>query len=226
MHDTNHKGNVAEAAIAAAAVNLGIPVLRPQFEHGRYDLVFEVDGRFVRVQCKSAPRHGDVVVVRLSGHRMTTRGSVRSTYSVDEIDAVVAYCEELDECYWLPIELVAGMGGIHLRLRSPLNGQRASINWAEDFVLEGAVAQLGERRSGTPKATGSSPVSSTPQIAPDSAIVGSNEFRRLFGWYAERAAAGHEIFVTRRGKPYVRLLPAPDQFALDGSARNGGPAGP
>jgi hypothetical protein len=52
MHDTNHKGNVAEAAIAAAAVELGIPVLRPQFEHGRYDLVFEINERFFRIQCK------------------------------------------------------------------------------------------------------------------------------------------------------------------------------
>jgi PD-(D/E)XK endonuclease len=74
MHDTNHKGNVAEAAIAAAAVELGIPVLRPQFEHGRYDLVFEINERFFRIQCKWSPRQGDVVVVRLSAYRMTTRG--------------------------------------------------------------------------------------------------------------------------------------------------------
>jgi hypothetical protein len=27
-------------------------VLRPQFEHGRYDLVFEINERFFRIQCK------------------------------------------------------------------------------------------------------------------------------------------------------------------------------
>jgi len=42
----------------------------------------------------------------------------------------------------------------------------------------------------------------------------------------ERAAAGEEFFVTRRGKPYVRLLPARGQLALDGDAQNGGPVAP
>jgi prevent-host-death family protein len=38
------------------------------------------------------------------------------------------------------------------------------------------------------------------------AEVGAHEFRNRFGWYMERAAAGEEIRVTRRGRPYVRLL--------------------
>jgi antitoxin (DNA-binding transcriptional repressor) of toxin-antitoxin stability system len=42
----------------------------------------------------------------------------------------------------------------------------------------------------------------------------------------ERSAGGEEFLVTRRGKPYVRLLPAREQLALEPSARNGGPAGP
>jgi prevent-host-death family protein len=37
--------------------------------------------------------------------------------------------------------------------------------------------------------------------------VGAHEFRNRFGWYMERAAAGEEFLVTRRGKPYVRLVP-------------------
>jgi prevent-host-death family protein len=39
-------------------------------------------------------------------------------------------------------------------------------------------------------------------------VVGANEFRNRFGWYMERAAAGEEFLVERRGKPYVRLVPA------------------
>jgi PD-(D/E)XK endonuclease len=112
VQDSNHKGNVAEAAIAAAAVRLGIGVLRPQAEHGRYDLVFEVDGSFLRIQCKWSPLRADVVVVNLTGSRLTNAGSIRSTYGSDEIDAVVAYCEELDQCYWLPIDLVAGRNAV------------------------------------------------------------------------------------------------------------------
>ena len=41
------KGNVAEAAITAAAVKLGIGVLRPTGDGYRYDLVFDVGDRFL-----------------------------------------------------------------------------------------------------------------------------------------------------------------------------------
>ncbi len=60
-HDPNLKGNVAELKIAAEAARLGIDVLRPMTEHCRYDLVFEVGGELLRVQCKWAPsrRRGD-----------------------------------------------------------------------------------------------------------------------------------------------------------------------
>jgi hypothetical protein len=66
--DPNHKGAVAEAKIAAAAIELGVPVLKPMSEHGRYDLVFEAGGEFLRIQCKWSPMKADVVVVNLTGY--------------------------------------------------------------------------------------------------------------------------------------------------------------
>ena len=87
----------------------------------------------------------------------------------------------------------------------PKNGQRASLNWSHDHQLAGAVAQLGERLTGSQEARGSSPLSSTSS-APET--IGAHKFRNLFGWYAERAAAGEEFLITRRSKPYVRLGPA------------------
>jgi antitoxin (DNA-binding transcriptional repressor) of toxin-antitoxin stability system len=41
------------------------------------------------------------------------------------------------------------------------------------------------------------------------------------GGTRKRAAAGQEILVTRRGKPYVRLLPARDQLALESESEAG-----
>ena len=54
MADTTLKGAIAEAAITAAAVELGIVVLRPLVEGRRYDLIFDVEHRLCRVQCKWA----------------------------------------------------------------------------------------------------------------------------------------------------------------------------
>ena len=226
MQDSNHKGNVAEAVIAAEAMKLGVPVMKPMSEHGRYDLIFDLGSRLLRVQCKWGNRRGDVVAAKLGGNYLSPNGYVRSTYGAEEVDAIAIYCGDMDQCYLLPIELVEGQGMVHLRLAPPRNGQRAALHFAADHTLSGAVAQLGERWYGIPEATGSSPVSSIPQAASGPDVVGAHDFRCLFGWYAQRAAAGHEILVTRRGKPYVRLIPAREQLALDSGDRNGGPARP
>jgi prevent-host-death family protein len=209
---SNQKGNVAEAAVLAAAVKLGVNVLRPQFEHGRYDIAFEIAGKLIRVQCKWAPRRDGVVVVNLAGFRYTATGHVRSVYTADEIDAVVAYCEELDECYYLPVEMVDGMRALHLRLEAPKNAQRAALNWAPEHTLAGAIAQLGERLRGTQEVAGSSPASSIKKGA--GITFGAHRFRNLFGWYMQRASRGETFEITRRGKPFARLLPPEAQLEL------------
>jgi prevent-host-death family protein len=206
----NHKGAVAEIKIAAAAVELGIPVLAPLTEHGRYDLAFEIGSRLLRVQCKWAAldRAAGVVKVYLQTSCCTPAGYVRTSYAEDEIDLIAAYCGALDRCYLLPAALVARRSAIHLRLSAARNGQRACINLASDFEFAGAVAQLEERRHGMAEARGSSPLSSTPPVD-DSArrSVGAHEFRERFGYHLERAAGGEEILITRHGRPFVGLVP-------------------
>ena len=157
------KGSIAEAVIAAEAVKAGIMVLRPVVEGRRYDLVFDLGDRMLRVQCKSGRLKGGVIAVHTRTSRHTPRGYVWTTYQAEEINALAVYCPKLDRCYLLPIELVAGRSAIHLRIAAAANNQRASVHFAAEFAFPGAIAQLGERRAGSAKVEGSSPSSS---IAP------------------------------------------------------------
>jgi hypothetical protein len=157
---TNQKGAIAEAAITAEAVRLGLVVLRPFPEGRRYDLVIDTDERLLRVQCKWGRRKGSVIVVMLTTCRHTPHGYVRSKYTADEIDGVAVYCHELDRCYFLPIDQVAGRSAIQLRLLPAANNQEAAINYAAEYEF-GAIAQLGERVTGSHEVAGSSPASST-----------------------------------------------------------------
>lgn len=211
---------MAELAIAKEAARLGLSVLMPLTEHGPYDLAIEIGGKLVRVQCKWARYDGNVITVRVDRCRTKRRGYVRSTYRAEEIDALAAYCEPLDRCYLLPVDMVAGRRAVCLRVSPTKNGQRAAINCAAAYEF-GAVAQLAERRYGIPEAEGSSPSSSTNQTtfpkAP-SEEVGAHQFRNHFGYYMERAAAGTEILVSRRGKPYTRLCPAQPPVATTRSS--------
>ena len=155
------KGAIAEAFIAATAIDLGINVLRPLAEGGRYDLMFDFgDGRVERVQCKWGRLVDDVIVTRTGTCRHTPRGYVRGTYTEDEVDAVAIWCAAIKRCYYLPISLVAGKFDVHLRLSPAKNNQRIGVTMAADHEL-GAIAQLGERVPGRHEVAGSSPAGST-----------------------------------------------------------------
>jgi hypothetical protein len=113
------------------------------------------------VQCKSAVRKGDVVAVSTRGNWYSpSRGYVRTSYASHEVDAIAAYCSEIDATFLLPISLVDGQSQVHLRLAPARNGQLAGLHSASEYEL-GAIAQLGERRDGIAEAVGSSPTSST-----------------------------------------------------------------
>jgi prevent-host-death family protein len=207
-HDPNRKGNVAELAFAAEAARLGLEVYKPLIEHSRADLLVGLGMRFLRVQCKWAHRHGDIVQVHLASSRRTRDGFHRTRYSADEVDAIGAYCEEISDCFLIPIEVAAGKTAVSLRLAPARNGQRAALNWADEFRL-GAVAQLAERRRGTAEVRGSNPLSSTPSDGADETTidVGAHQFRNHFGYYLEQAAGGAEVRISRRGRSYARLMP-------------------
>ncbi len=222
MDNPNHKGNVAELAIATEAARLGLSVLKPLTEHERYDLVIGVADRLLRVQCKWGAHQGDVITVRLSSsYHSPTRGYVKGTYTASEVDVFAVYCQELNRCYLLPMDLVAGQSTLHLRLEPAKNNQRAALNWASDYEFRGAVAQLAERSNGIRKAEGSNPSSSTPQLtraaefvfterkdfADLEETVGMDEFYAKLAQYVRRAEAGQETAITRWGRPVARLVP-------------------
>ena len=158
---TNQKGAIAETAIAHAAVKLGIEVYRPVAEGGRFDLIFAfADASLARVQCKWAPLVKGTVAIRAYSARRAREGMRYRSYTVDEIDAIAAYCPDTEGCYYVPVERVAGRRVIHLRTQPTRNHQVDRVNYAVEYEL-GAIAQLGERVAGSHEVGGSSPPGST-----------------------------------------------------------------
>jgi hypothetical protein len=216
-HNPNHKGNVAELAIAKEAAKLGLSVLKPLTEHGVYDLVFDLGHRMLRVQCKWATFNGDVVHIHVGRCRTSRRGYVRSTYREDEIDVLAAYCEPLDTCYLLPVEMVAGKFAVQLRVRPTRNNQRAAINFAADYEL-GAVAQRKSDALAARRSRVRIPPAPLPQADlkfPDrdrfddlERSVGMDEFYSKLAQYVRMAESGEQIQVTRWGKPVATLGPS------------------
>jgi hypothetical protein len=162
---TDQKGAIAEAAITYAALELGIGVARPLGDEP-YDLIFDVGGELLRVQCKWAVHADDVVIARCYRARRNAEGLVRTFYNPDEIDAFALYCAPLRRCYFFPFAECPPRGTIQLRLTPAKNNQRRRVHWAADFEFaarlrpRGAIAQLGERVHGMHEVAGSSPAGS------------------------------------------------------------------
>ena len=163
---TDQRGSLAELAVLHHAARFGLGVLWPLTSGLRYDLVLDIAGRLYRVQCKTANRRGDVVVINCRSCRRTAEGFDRRSYSSDEVDLLAGYCVELDKSYLLEPCNFSGQTMVQLRLTGTRNNQRRRIHWASEFEFAatlsslGAVAQLGERVAGSDEVTGSSPVGS------------------------------------------------------------------
>ena len=167
MLTTNQKGVVAETAVIHAAVKLGIGVWTPVSGHERYDLIFDVESRLVRVQCKTAVHLDDVLVIRLYSTRRCATGFLKRVYSTEDADAFAAFSPEFNRCYFLDMAEFSGQSQVSLRLGPTRNNQLAGVRWARDFEFEarlaphlGPIAQLGERDAGSVEAAGSSPAGS------------------------------------------------------------------
>ena len=142
MLTTDQKGAIAETAIIHAAVKLGIGVFKPISDGERYDLIFDVGDRLLRVQCKWATPYGDVIAVRTYSSRRASNGFRKRSYTGDEVDVIAVYCHDVDQCYLLQLDHFDGRTQFYLRLAPSRNNQRLRVNWASEFEFEATLERL------------------------------------------------------------------------------------
>jgi hypothetical protein len=133
---TDHAVDVGyrtEAVIIAELVKRGYRLLIPYGVNQRYDLVIDLDGDFVRDQCKTGRLRKGAVIFRPRSVRTKPRGSVERDYS-GQADLFLVYCPETDDTYAVPVE-EAPKCHMHLRVDPILNGQSRSVHWTRDYEL-------------------------------------------------------------------------------------------
>ena len=126
-------GTRTEAIILAALVARGYRVLLPFGHNRRYDLVLEIDGAFLRVQCKTGRVRDGCVVFRAQSIRSNTRQTVVRDYKED-VDLIVVHCPDTHATYAVPIEDATRTQGT-LRISPTANGQAKGVRWARDYEL-------------------------------------------------------------------------------------------
>ena len=158
MANTKSIGDTSEAVVLAEFIKAGFPVLLPFGDNQRYDMVVEVSGRLLRVQCKTArPVHGGAVLCFNAysgafgpGDRSPNR---RRSYR-SEADLFAAYAPCTGQVYVLAVDEVPETE-VWLRLTPTQNHQQRRIRWAEDHTLAawaGAAVKAPGTRPSTQRA--------------------------------------------------------------------------
>jgi len=108
--DTKLKADIAESAVVTQLLKRKFRVLKPIGDRLPYDLVVERDGRFLRIQVKSAWFRNGAYTVDTRRTKTNRRKMVRSRYESGGFDFAVLYIEELDVFYVMPVKVFCSYG--------------------------------------------------------------------------------------------------------------------
>ncbi len=136
--DTKLKGDIAEQAAILAALRFGWGVLKPIGDRLPYDLVFDVNGRFWKIQVKSAwydaAKNNYVVDNRRT--RTNRRVMLRSRYNEKDFDVALLHIEDKNIFYVMPAEVfLSYRSEIHLVESDKRQRKPASSAFREAWQL-------------------------------------------------------------------------------------------
>jgi hypothetical protein len=115
--DTKLKGDIAEQAVILLALKQGWGVLKPVGDRLPYDMVFDINGKFIKIQVKSAwfdeSRQNYVVDNRRT--KTNRRIMLREKYNESDFDFAIIYLEEIHIFYIMPVNVfISYSSEIHL----------------------------------------------------------------------------------------------------------------
>lgn len=141
MSDTKLIGNIAELEVLNYITKLGYQVSLPFGDRARYDQIWDVGGKLLKVQIKNAKLHqsGDYISVSCKSSNRKGGKWVTKRYTEDEIDFLATFYN--NRCYLIPVNQLPGRSK-SLRFNPPVNGQQENINWAEDYEVEKIIKKF------------------------------------------------------------------------------------
>lgn len=103
--DTKLKADIAESAVITELLKRGFRVLRPVGDRLSYDLGVDLQGKFVRIQVKSAWLNVKDKCYVIDARRTKTnrRRMLRARYSKNDFDFAIVYIADLNVFYVIPI---------------------------------------------------------------------------------------------------------------------------
>ena len=138
--DSKQKGNITELEVLTYITKLGYQVSIPFGDRERYDQIWDINGKLIRVQVKTSRWTEDSSGIKFSCRSNTkVQGKImHARYTKDEIDYFATFWD--NRCYLVPIEETSTEK--RLRFEPPKNGQVKGISFAKDYLVEEVLKRL------------------------------------------------------------------------------------
>ncbi len=138
---SKQKGNLTELQCISAFYELGYQCSIPYGENSRYDLIADIDGKLIKVQCKTSKEiEQGVIEFSCRSCRSNTQSNLQRRYTADEIDYFATFWN--GKCYIVPISECSVSK--KLRFIPPKNGQKVGVNYAKNYEIQRQLEKLKE----------------------------------------------------------------------------------
>lgn len=142
---TQQKGTITELHCILDFTSLGIRTLTPNDESSKYDVVADIDGKFIRIQCKTASWANDTsepntaFMIHLYCSTTNTKQTSRYKYSKEDIDYFYTWFN--GQGYLVSIEEASGLT-FRWRYKYPSSNQKTGIHIADNYKIEEVIKAI------------------------------------------------------------------------------------
>lgn len=138
--DSKQKGNITELEVLTYITKLGYQVSIPFGDRERYDQIWDINGKLIKVQVKTSrllPDQSGIVFSCRSNTKVN--GKVKhSRYTEEEIDYFATFWD--NRCYLVPVQETSTEK--KLRFVPTKNGQTKGISFATDYLVEEVLKKI------------------------------------------------------------------------------------
>lgn len=145
MDITQQKGLSTELHCILDLTNLGISCLTPLDASSLYDVVADINGKFIRIQCKTACWARKTAIENSAFEIVTrrqttnTKGTTHYKYSANEIDYFYTWFN--GQGYLVSIDEATGVS-FRWRYEYPSTGQKQGIHIADNYKIEEVITTI------------------------------------------------------------------------------------
>lgn len=142
INETQKKGTMTELHCIMDLTALGIRCLKPCDECSQYDVVADINGKFIRIQCKTSTWATDTAKEKVAFHislrrqTVNTKRTIHYKYSKADVDYFYTWFN--GQGYLVSIEEATG-SSFRWRYEYPNPNQTKGVHIADDYKIEEVI---------------------------------------------------------------------------------------